>query len=355
MTTISLIPDDDIAEVAITKNDVTKNFSIIDFNPDKKFDHEIVVTPHYMENYGNVIFWKLKLFCEKNNIKLTSFGLLNQLPVFSIFSDKMILQNRANLGQIYQGPSMVGAEKDFINLLTNAEYSEVRTMWKNHILVMNPPKNSRKYKMLQKSMPYYVAAAKEISDEQVAERFSNLNVFIRESSLKLFHKLKIPKNLIVCEFKTCLLGQQKVHLYPVHKWIVENKDKFIYPLVGINRNFQKKMLSGCGNHYMSIQILASLLNNWQFMCQGGSANLMSILPVKSLLFNEQWINPSASVRNILRMIYRNRLGAIGETIPTICPIPEIEKNPKKLLLDINMGIVEWSKISAEIVKPSLIC
>lgn len=342
---INIIKDSDIAEVAITKGETTKNFSIIDLNPQKKFAHEIVITPHYWENYGNIVFWKLKTYCERNNIKLIAFGLLNQLPLFSTFADKMILQNKENMSEIYRGGSMIGADKEYIKYLTDAEYTEVKTVWYKHIVVMNPPaRPTRQYKLLQKRLPYYTSAAREVSDEEVAEKFTNLNTSIRQSSFDMFQKMRLPKNVIVCEFKTSVLGHQRFHLFPVHKWILRNKENFALPLVGLNKVLQKKILSECGNHYMSIQILASLFNNWQYMCQGGSANLMCMLPVKSIMFNEQWINPCRSVKNTIRLIYQNRYGEIGTKIPTICPIEEINKRPENLLNTINLGIEKISNI-----------
>lgn len=342
---IKVLPKDAINEVTVRRGKRTKKFSIIDLNPTKKFNREIIIAPHHRENYGNTGFLKLKAYCDRYNIKITSFGLLNQLPVFSIFSDKVILQNDdAALNNLYHGASTAGADKSFIPLLSKAMYAEVYTPFTQYVAIMNQTANIE-------DRPFMMAAAKTISDEETAEMFAHANVYIRQSSYELFHTLKLPSNVIVCEFKPAIGPKLRPgdDPNPIVNWVKKRGKYLSFPITGLDKEFQKKLLNEVGSHYMSIQIMASLINNWIFMCYGGSSNLMCLLPVKCLTMFDFWINTNPSTQNTIRRMAELRYGDIGSKVPVFPhPVTKLRKILDEHINDLNKAIKIMSNDNQEI-------
>ncbi len=189
----------------------------------------------------------------------------------------------------------------------------------------------------------------EIEDEEAADAFVSKDIYIRKSSLDLFHILNVPKNQIVCEFKNLSYGRQAQtpYLLPVFEWVLINKEQFSLPVVGIDRVFQNDLLGETRHHYMSIQILASFLSNWFFLCIGGSSNLMSVLPIKALLLTDKFINFNASALNILRLHSEKRLGELGKQIPILRPAANLA-NKVDMISSINQAIEVLSTQEVEI-------
>lgn len=310
------------------------NFSILELNPHKEYDKEIVIAPHHRENYGNVNFWKLKLYCDRHRIKLTSYGTLNQLPVFSLFSDKVILQNDHNLSQLYTPVSLAGARKSFLKHLTTAEYAEVKIKWKQYNILMNPgPKPRPAWHMVNRLVPYLGASVREITNEEVISRFWNPTVCIREETYNKYRELVkegLPNHIVCAEFKGSTPETKS--------WV----SKLSLPMMGMDRNFQKNWLKKTGNHYMGVQILASAYSNWIFACRGGSSNLMIILPVKTILLDDDWISPNKNVRRIAQGVYAMRYPELEGRIPLICP-PRVEERLESVLTQVNRGISVMTK------------
>lgn len=353
---VNIIPDHLIEKIAIRFNGDIHNFSILDINPEKEYTKEIIITPHFRENYGNIGFLKLKLYCDKHKIKLTSYGLLNQLPVFSVFSDRVILhENKEALQKLYQGVSVSGGNKKFISVLSNAEYSEVYMTFQNYIKLMNPEKGVADHNCI-----YLERAVKEISNEEVASHFHTPAVLITETAYKVFQKLDLPHNVIMCEFKPTMGPNSKRNFSkPIIDWVYEHETRLSLPIMGIDRNFQNNLLQQVQSNFMSIQILASLINKWFFMCFGGSSNLMCLLPVYNMTLYDFWLNGNTSVLNAIQKMSELRYGQIGKNIPISFDNLRIVKNKLTRNLDkINqfieqnqsetIEIGDWSSVSSTI-------
>lgn len=335
-----LVPPDEITEVVLRVDQQRVRFSILELNPEKQYDKEIIITPHHRENYGNVNFWKLKIYCDRHRIKLTSFGTLNQLPVFSTFSDKVILQNNFNLTQLYTPVSLAGANKAFIKHLSSAEYAEVKIRWKQYNVLMNPgPRPRPGWFAINRIVPYLGSAIREVTNEEVVKHFWNPTVWIRESTYEKYKELAaegLPRDIVCAEFKGSTAETES--------WV----SKLCYPMMGMDRSFQKDLLKKCSNHFMGVQIFASMYSNWFFACRGGSSNLMIILPTKTILLDDDWISPNANVRAIARGIYSMRYPGIGDRVPLICP-HRVNERLDSVLNEVNHAMEQMAKETYETI------
>lgn len=353
---IKILCPERIDEVVVHRGKKTKKFAIIDLNPEKKYAREIIISPHHRENYGNTGFLKLKAYCDLYDIKLTSFGLLNQLPVFSVFSDKVILQDDDHaLNNLYHGASTAGADKSFIPLLSEAQYVEVYTPFTQYVAIMNCTHEVQ-------DRPFMTAAAKKISDEETAQLFADTPVAIRQSSLELFDSMTLPSNVIICEFKPSQGPKLRPgdDPNPIVNWVKKRSKYLALPVIGLDREFQKNLLQQVKSHYMSIQILGSIFNNWNYMCYGGSSNLMCILPpMKVLTLFDFWINTNDSTKNTIQRMSEIRYGDIGRKVPVFpYPVTKLRKQMDESINSINEAIRTMSSLEenyshVELRKPIL--
>ena len=248
---------------------------IIGGRPFKKLDlssgryrKEIHTSIHTFEHFSNTDSFISRMNHENKGIKVHIYCAMNQLPLMSLLGDVLYLDENVKL-PIYNGATMWNYQfRKFINI------------------------NSNKAQRVEQNFYH-----KKIDLYKVAERFSHAPVFIRQSSFDIFNQLELPKNIICSEVKFSSIEKKLLNDFP--------------EMHGVRYKFQKEILEKTGHHYMSIQILASLILNWSFICVGGSANLMSLLPVKSLLMCSQEFGLKGSYREtvpITRKIYKNRYG-----------------------------------------------
>ncbi len=156
-----------------------------------------------------------------------------------------------------------------------------------------------------------VEAVETISDEELIEAFVWPDIYIRQSTWELFHRLDLPNNVICCE---CKLGGGIAEM--VRKWLATSKLPNVF---GLDQSFQCGLLSKVGAHYMGIQFLASWLKNWTFVCIAGSANLFAIMPVKGIIMYDIMYK-NVSTENCLRGLAQRRYGSLGNEIPVFLPL-----------------------------------
>jgi hypothetical protein len=242
------------------------------------FKKSIVISPFHRECEVNTELFKLRLYAEKNNLKVISFGSPNFFPLYSLFSDEVVLCDSYQ-PMFYQGDTHNGI---CLNKVSDK-------FW-------DIDHNNKLRKMVDKS----------ISNDEVVDRFWNWEIYIRESTYQAFQKLELEENLLVAEIKaTCNKIRSVLHSLNIK---------------GADHLLQKKMISRVGtNNYLGCQILASQLKNWTYIVAGGACNLFSILPIKVLYHAERRLRPNS--RDIIRKISMKRYGDYGDTIPIL-----IQKN-----------------------------
>jgi hypothetical protein len=235
------------------------------------WEKTVHILPIFKENEHNTELFKLKLYCERENIQLVSHGRLNQLPLLSQLSDRVVLDGGASMNSLYTESS---------HYCTRQRRME---------------KDERFWK-----------CAKEISDEEVVEKFKSTTLCIRRSSYEFFLKENFPKRLVVAEIR---LGNDQQKKYVEKNSPVE--------ITGLDYEFQRSLVKRSNHHYMSLQVLGSLLNQWSWICGGGSANLFCLLPVNCLILTEAGKMFRPSTRNIIRKLAQNRFAELGAIVPII--------------------------------------
>lgn len=239
-----------------------------------EWEKKIIIQPHFGENEHNTELFKLKLYCERNNIKVIAKGRLNQLPMLSQIADRVILDEYSNMQSIY---------------ITTSHYK------------------SRGRKIPGNGIDEWKEKFSKVSDEDVVERFKSTTLCIRRSSYEFFMKSNLPKDITIAEVR--LLNKQQKHHIQNHAPM---------EVTGLNYEFQIPLVQKAGHHYMSVQVLGSLINHWSFLCGGGSANLLCLLPVNWLLLSECGKMFRPSTRNIMRLMAQKRYGSeLGRHAPVI--------------------------------------
>lgn len=281
---IILVPDEAFERVDDRVVKLTLNPS--------SFSGDFVISPHRSENTNNTDLLRLRLYCRDRNLKLISYGSLNQLPFLSIFSDEVWLENNSKLEMIYRTGSKCDTFNGIIGDLNKyfKKVKNVETFSKN----------------------WWDLKIHDIKRERIVDEFASMRIYIRQSSYSLFNKLledgTIPKNHLWLEVKFATNFSYN---------FLKNGCAFNSPMVGLNKLFQRKLLKVTKNHYMTIQLLSSLIRSNFFVCQAGSANLFSVVPVVSIMLHEWWLYDLA----LCRKMAIKRYGPIGKIIPFLSHYP----------------------------------
>lgn len=246
---------------------------------DKKFKHEVIITPHYDENFINTDILKFRIFCDQYRIKIISFGSKNQFPFFSIFSDEVYITETE--------------KQTWYNNQWSRNYTDLAKIQK-----------LPKFLNVEKTQGVF---RKLIPDDWVVERFSNRKVHILKSTYDIFETLvkdrKLVYDQVICESK-------------VGSNFVRNvlRGQILLRMSGIDQELQTRMVEWTGpHHYMGCQILCSNMLNWRYVCCGGASNLFAVIPMKSVCLAEQMFN--SSTINIMRSMSIKRYGKIGHHMP----------------------------------------
>lgn len=233
----------------------------------------IVCTMHRRENWNNLEIFKLAILLRRKRIRLVMFGALNQLPMFSLFADAVILRSMPNyLQNAYGDVIRPGHVTDMQTISLPRELNVID-------MSIEPKFNGHKLH------PYLEEAIKTITDEEVVEVFKFPTIWIRQSSFDLFESLPIPKNMIGCEMKEHYGSTD----WKMRLRMVGDQLPLIY-----DRAYFRNLCNTCGEHYMAVTCLMSLLKNWMWICYGGSCNIHSFFPFKCLLLSNSLVYPDLS-------------------------------------------------------------
>lgn len=250
------------------------------------FSKSILISPHRRENRISTDILKFAIYCRQNKKKIIAYGSMNQLPFLGIIADEVILETNSRLSQdmyndtILTGNGVIGEPKNYsYAMFTDVEHGHMRG-----------------------------ESCRAISEEEVVEEFASMDLFIRQSSYRLFQKLSaantLPKNCIWAEILNYPIVREEMTKYPYH-----------LPVIGLDRSFQQSLLDVHHDHFMAIQILTSFINNVRFLCGGGSANLFVVVPIMAIAMVEQLLHPQ--VESVYRKLAVRRYGNIGKNIPLI--------------------------------------
>ena len=112
----------------------------------------------------------------------------------------------------------------------------------------------------------------------------------------------------MCEIKPAFEGGK------MRETLDHNRELFRQPILGVSWEEQRKLLDKVGHqHYMGVQLLASLFKGWSFLCFGGSSNLFSLLPARVIHLSDTHCKPHY---DLLRKLAVARW---GENLGNLCP------------------------------------
>lgn len=229
----------------------------------KKSKEIITINPFRLEHYNDIDLFNLKIYCDKNNIILRVLSTMNYMPVNSQYADELILvENEDHMKRAYESTghavSVLGAENFDINSWKG--YFEVR-----FYQIGNNPLNRKCYDNSGIIEKIY----DEVTLEELKKFIKEKKVLIRKSSFDLFNQIKLPDNIFIAEIKQTF--KKLINC-------LDNKG-----IVGLDYEFQKRLLEKTKHHYMAIQVLSSIKLDWKIIAGGGSARLFSMLPTKNIL------------------------------------------------------------------------
>jgi len=285
------------------------NHYYFEFNKDK-FSNQIVVCINILEHFNNIELLKFSIWCKRHNTRVVAYGNINEFPLFGIFADAAIVyETKDNF--LYEHDSFYNpttTDEVIEKIYTESIYFPARLSFLNqreweineinrsdiigefigcHVI------NLSKLTGFKPAHFLLEIADKEVSDEEVVEKFTSPIIYIRNSSFKKYEILKekglLGENWIVGEIKQSS-GCHGGHLISV----LESKIKdFELPFI-LDKKLINELSLKCGSNYMEIQLLSSLLLNWMWICYGGSSHIFSFFPVKVLSLSDASCLPELS-------------------------------------------------------------
>jgi hypothetical protein len=268
-----------------------------EFNKTTNYKRSIIATMHQIENGTNLEVLKFALWCRKNQTKLIMYGLINQLPLFSIFADSAILQNNENwASDLYPKPDNLDGST------TNYRRYEVFKHFNESIDLDH---------CNEKVWPQWLwTALDEASDDEVVANFTYPTIYIRQNAVDTYNKLVadniIQKNLVMCEAKVdhCT-GPTLLSVFQN----ATKKANFDLPIC-CDLGFRRRLAELCGQDYMSTQLLASAFSNWIWICYGGASNIFPFFPIKLVAISDVHCK-----YDLIRKLFQARFGEIGKVLP----------------------------------------
>lgn len=296
------------------------------FTINDTFVQNIIIAPNHDEHFLSSELFEFQLYCHQNKIKITSFSRPNYFPFLSIFSDEIILSyNHKDPG--WYDTFFSSNEIDFEPVKKLEEFVDLD----------GPEKTGsgfRNYKQVNNF---------EFSSFEIVESMWSRKVYIRESTYFLFQKYvkNLPRNIIVCEIKQPGGSSDTM-------WL-SRKINELPNVVGTDYMFQRMLLNKTKyTNYLGFQILCSLLLGWTYVCVGGSANLFSLLPIRSIILSDNYMSLKSA--EIFRIIAQKQYGEFGTTYPIIAH----SKNSKDIIPKINIKeLYEASQFLSQLPPPPI--
>tara|TARA_Y100000034_G_scaffold121593_1_gene165983 strand:- start:1337 stop:2287 length:951 start_codon:yes stop_codon:yes gene_type:complete len=265
-----------VAESAFQPSEYCKGTTDVILNQ-KNFSNEVIIAPHHNESHAGFDLMRAKIYCEKKNTKLVVYGSLNQLPFFSVFADTVICTPKTTFASMWTKHN--NATRIGTNISTIARHP-------------NFMGDSSRFSFLKSSL---AENAKSISDEEVLERFADIDITMRQESYNLFNQLNLNKDVIHFEVKS------DHSVFEEHAdSMLDTLPKLKWPAQGFDHKFQRGLVEMVGDHFMSLQTLGFLLNGWCFAGLGGAINIFSILQVPSLFLADRTAEPLMAEFSIQR-------------------------------------------------------
>lgn len=273
--------------------------------------------PNHGEHYGNMEWVKLKIHCDRNDIKLIIYGIANYLPFYSLLSDHIILQHSPqSMARLFCSGSVVGANSEFLGIIApNAEFQDIRI---NRKIIAKDRRDRVQGKLM-------VEALKSVSNEDVAQYLLKRIVCVREASCDKFCEIRnlLPRKTLLIHARSykddTLRRHEAMAVYISQNSVVptttkhESDDQQHYA-----KRYHEWWVQLAGEHYLTTQIFAASENKCFHVGIGGAANLFCMLPVNSVFLQcGTACHPDSLAYHIVPMISEELLGKEFRDIPII--------------------------------------
>lgn len=297
---LAIVPDHWLKELEIED----RTYKTYDFRAGP-WKHEMIFAMHRLENGNNLEVLKLALYCRRRHIKMTMIGVLNQFPLFSIFADAVILCSAENY-----------LDEAYVDHVAPQHYTCYKTPpLPESIMVTNLDRMLAVATGKEYEGHILTAAMLEVSDDEVVDAFADVTVRVRSSSYDLYHRLcnqrRIPRFTLIAELKEYCGAHGFLWRNALNAWAEKSGVRVI-----TDRSWQIALAGDCGEHYMAVQCLGSILSGWAWYCYGGSTNIMSFFPFKLLVISDAFAQYS--------LAHKLSLARFGESIFPCYPERHLE-------------------------------
>lgn len=298
---------------------------------------EVLVTMHQFENFNNIEVLKFALMCRRKGVRITAYGMLNQLPLFGIFADSAILQvNPSWSKNVYP--------RDGDDHSTTYEtfdlFGELADDFDMAFNLSRPPGPPESWPSFLREPEY------EITDQEVAREFLCPDLFVREQALEAYRGMAkdgfIGRDTIMCEVKiNSACGGR--HLLDIFR---KKTEGYEIPVCH-DQGYRRELCRRSGMDLMSVQALSSLDSNWMWISYGGASNILPFFPIKILSLSDAYVRPE-----LTRALFSGRYGPFGDVFPEfetlIFCFPGEEDGPSRTdghrpLPDMRKFVREFSK------------
>lgn len=282
---------------------------------DRQCESTIFISPCRKEHWISTDIYKVRLYCEKHDIRIVTFGSLNHFPFYSLFSDEVVVSSPHDAPSWYEDPLTCRGRYSSNNIdLPPVQFVDVDG-------------HHERSELREKSV-------EEISDFEVIDRFSHKTIHLLKSAYEVFLSLDLEPHQRVVEAK------RLEHEVPFLE-AAKKQTTFDFKGASDDMSFQKGLLEKTTrNHYMTMQILASNLLDWQFFCCGGASNLMCVLPIKTLFFVDDTMN--FSVQAVTRGFYLSQHGKAARKCPIVLGIHHAKELAARTFIENLYPLKEFS-------------
>lgn len=274
-------------------------------NNKKNPKREVVISPYSVEFYASTDVLYIKPYCDKHNIKVTGICKYNFIPAFSLFCDEIIAYKKPVGNTCHWYDSHVSNNDSRMRLWSHPdwEYTDERQLHPKIIDNWPFPKK-----------PWLIESAlKETNIEEIIEYMTNSPIHIPEDTFQCYKQAEgeLQKDQVLCEGgnKFAYIGNAARSFIPEIPEITKER-----PMGTLQKQLLQKNKDRY-NHYLGMQILASLFNNWRYIAAGGCANLLGYMPIKSPCMAERLL--CSRRQKIIHGIRNIWWGEIGKELPII--------------------------------------
>jgi ribosomal protein S15P/S13E len=286
---------------------VVPDSDVIEINPRVHSD-DIIVSPCSVEHWISTDLFKFRIHAERQKLHVIGKCHVNQVPLYSLFCDEITLVDATPTW--YDEGSATGNNNKVIRC------------GENHIDI--------------EAGPYRDEFMAAVTEQEVIDRFHFRKVYLLKSAYEKFQEVKnqLPQDVIIVEYKIGFVGANIMNL------------KEHLPAIGADHKFQRNLVEMVGiDNYMTTQIMGSNFLNWQFLCYGGSSNLLCVLPVKALAFQDPTLNES--VEKVIRGFAKKRHGFVDIpyiNVPVVA-VPFMKSKRGRRVLTVRSNTLAENKIN----------